>query len=82
MKKFHPILLFGSILIFGTPEYLSKHSALIRNLMKLKGTAKLTVQGEWVSLKVSKYILFEILKNRTWRGCARSRTAPVWTHKL
>ena len=38
-----------------------KHSVLIRNLIKLKGTAKLTVQGEWVCLKDSKYIMFEIL---------------------
>ena len=35
----------------------------MRNLIKLKGTAKLTAQGEWVSLKDSKYILFEILAN-------------------
>ena len=44
------------------------NSALIRNLIKLKGTAKLTVQGEWVCLKDPKYILFEILANRTWKG--------------
>ena len=44
------------------------HSALIRNLIKLKGTAKLTAQGEQVGLKDSKYILFEILANRTWKG--------------
>ena len=41
------------------------HSALIRNLMNLKGTVKLTAQGERVCLKDSKYILFEILANRT-----------------
>ena len=34
------------------------HSALIRNLMNLKGTVKLTAQGERVCLKDSKYILF------------------------
>ena len=44
------------------------HSALIRNLIKLKGTVKLTAQGEWVCLKDSKYILFEILAHRTWKG--------------
>ena len=44
------------------------HSALIMNLIKLKGTAKLTAQGEWVCLKDSKYILFEILENQTWKG--------------
>ena len=44
------------------------HSALISNLIKLKGTAKLHVQGEWVCLKDSKYILFEILTHRTWKG--------------
>ena len=42
------------------------HSALIRNLIKLKGTAKLSAQDERVCLKDSKYILFEILENRTW----------------
>ena len=41
------------------------HSALIRNLIKLKGTVKLTAQGERVCLKDSKYILFEILAHRT-----------------
>ena len=44
------------------------HSALIRNLIKLKGTTKLTVPGEQVYLKDSKYILFEILANKTWKG--------------
>ena len=39
----------------------AKHSALIKNLIKLKGTAKLTAQGEQVCLKDSKYVLFEIL---------------------
>ena len=47
---------------------LTLHVALIRSLIKLKGTAKLTVQGEQVCLKNSKYILFEILANRTWKG--------------
>ena len=41
---------------------------LIRNLIKLKGTAKLSAQCEQVCLKNSKYILFEILANRTWKG--------------
>ena len=41
---------------------------LIMNLLKLKGTAKLTAQGERVCLKDFKYILFEILANRTWKG--------------
>ena len=44
------------------------HSALIRNLIKLKGRVKLTAQGERVRLKDSKYILFEILENHTWKG--------------
>ena len=44
------------------------HSALIRNLIKLKGTAKLTALDEQVCLKDSKYILFEILANRTLKG--------------
>ena len=44
------------------------HSALIRNLIKLKGTAKQTAQDEQVCLKDSKYILFEILAHRTWKG--------------
>ena len=40
------------------------HSALMRNLIKLKSTVKLTAQGERVCLKDSKYILFEILEHR------------------
>ena len=48
------------------------HSALIRNLIKFKGTTKLTAQGEWVCLKDSKYILFENLAHRTWKGHASS----------
>ena len=42
--------------------------ALIMNLIKLKGTAKLTAQGERIYFKESKYILFEILENQTWMG--------------
>ena len=42
--------------------YMLPQSTLIRNVIKLKGTAKLTSQGEPVCLKDSKYILFEILK--------------------
>ena len=41
------------------------HSAQIRNLIKLKYIAKLAAQGEQVCLKDPKYILFEILENRT-----------------
>ena len=48
------------------------HSVLIRNLIKLIGTAKLTAQGEWACLKDFKFILFEILENRTWKGCTSS----------
>ena len=51
---------------------ISQHSALIRNLIKLKGTTKLTAQGGLVCLKNSKYILFKILANRTWNGCTSS----------
>ena len=32
------------------------HCALIRNLIKLKGRAKLTAQGEWLCLKDTKCI--------------------------
>ena len=39
------------------------NSALIRNLIKLKGTATLIVQGEPICLKDYKYILFKILAN-------------------
>ena len=48
------------------------HNGLIRNLIELNGAAKLTAQGERVCLKDSKYILFEILANRTWKGCDSS----------
>ena len=48
------------------------HSAPIWNLIKLKGTAKLTAHGERVWLKHSKYILFEILAHRTWKGSTSS----------
>ena len=55
-----------------------RHSALIRNLIKLKGTAKLTAQGERVCLEDFKYILFEILENPTWRGrTSCSRQSPL-----
>ena len=53
------------------------HSALIRNLIKLKGTAKLTAQGERVCLKDSKYVLFEILAHRKWKG----RASFCWPKK-
>ena len=61
IKKFDH---YGEIFYFS----LKIHSALIRNLIKLKGTAKLTTQDEQVCLKDSKYILIEILENRTWKG--------------
>ena len=48
------------------------HSALIRDLIKLKGTETLAAQGERVCLKDSKHILFEILENQTWKGCDSS----------
>ena len=57
--------------------WVATHSVLIRTLIKLKGIAKLTAQGERVCLKHSKYILFEILAHRTWKGrtssCRRSK---------
>ena len=53
------------------------HSTLIRNLIKLKGTAKLTAQDEQVCLKDNKYILFEILQNQTRKG----RTSSCWPSK-
>jgi len=63
------------------------HSALIRNLIKLKGTAKLTAQGEQVCLKDSKYILFEIIENQTWKGrtsfCRRGKPdLAIWLARL
>ena len=36
--------------------------------MKLKETLTGPAQGEWLCLKDSKYILFEILAFRTWKG--------------
>ena len=51
---------------------ITEYIKLIRNLVKLKGTAKLTAQGERVCLKDVKYILFEILANRTWLGYTTS----------
>ena len=44
----------------------------MRNQMKLKETLMGPAQGEQVCLKGSKYILFEILANRTWKGCTSS----------
>ena len=63
------------------------HSALIRNLIKLKGTAKLTAQGEQVCLKDSNYTLFEILANRIWKGhtssCRPSKpNLAIWLVRL
>ena len=49
------------------------HSALIMNVIKLKGTAKLIAQGERVCLKDSKYVSFEILKI----GHGRAVKAPA-----
>ena len=46
---------------FLTKPYIGLHSALIRNLIKLKSTAKLIAQGERVCHKDSKHIFFEIL---------------------
>ena len=48
------------------------HSAAIVNLTKLQKTLMGPAQGEQVCLKDSKYILFEILANRTWKGCTNS----------
>ena len=49
-KSFPPIRFFSKLL---KPI----HSALIRNLIKLKGTAKLTAQSERVCVKDFKYVL-------------------------
>ena len=38
------------------------------NLTNLQKTLMVLAQGEQVCLKDSKYILFEILANRTWKG--------------
>ena len=48
------------------------HSRPMRNQIKLKETLTGPAQGEWVCHKDSKYILIEILANRTWKGCASS----------
>ena len=40
--------------------------------MKLKETLIGPAQGEWVCFKESKYIFFEILAHRTWKGWASS----------
>ena len=48
------------------------HSRPMRNQMKLKETLMGPAQGEQVCHKDSKYILFEILANRTWKGCTSS----------
>ena len=40
--------------------------------MKLKETLMGPAQGEQLCLKDSKYILFEILANKTWKGCISS----------
>ena len=53
------------------------HSALVRNLIKMKGTANLTAEGERVSLKDSKNILFETLAHQTWKGRTNS-CKPIW----
>ena len=39
----------------------------------MKRTVKLIAQGEQVCLKDSKYVLFEILENQTWKGRTSSR---------
>ena len=53
------------------------------NLTNLQKTLMGPAQGEWVCLKDSKYILFEILANRTWKGrtssCKTSQTdLAIW----
>ena len=55
-------------LMDGLERTRTVHSALIRNLIKLKGTTNLIAQGEQVCLKDSKYILFVILATHC-NGC-------------
>ena len=50
----------------------TEHSAPSWNLMKFQIPKIKTMQGEQVCLKDSKNILFEILANRTWKGCTSS----------
>ena len=47
------------------------------NQMELKETVTGHGQDEWVCSKDSKYILFEILANRTWKGL----TSSCWPSK-
>ena len=49
-----------------------KHSRPMRNEMKLKEILMGSAQHEWLCLKDSKYILFEILAHRTWKGSTSS----------
>ena len=44
----------------------------MRNQIKLKETLTGPVRGVKVCLKDSKHILFDILKNKTWKGCDSS----------
>ena len=52
------------------------------NLIKVKGTAKLTAQGERVCLKDSKYILFEILGHGRAVQAHVGRASPIWQFGL
>ena len=70
IMKINPCAL--SHLLFPSDLHIGKHSAAMVNLTNLQKTLMVSAQVQQVCLKDSKYILFEILANRTWKGCASS----------
>ena len=66
------VLAYSMATIIFFLVHITPHSRPMRNQMKLKETLMGPVQGEWVCLKDFKYILFEILALRRWKGCALS----------
>ena len=50
----------------------------MRNQVKLEETLTEPVQGEWVRLKDSKYILFEILGNGRAILVPACQASPIW----
>ena len=55
-----------------TTNFVMDHSRPLKNQMKLKETLTGPAQDEQLCLKDSKYILFEILAHRTWKGSTSS----------
>ena len=83
MKHLKPFFLLKKNLIKRSLTLLStepniyidhKHSVLIRNLIKLKGTEKLAVQGEQVCLKDYKYTANFLLVDSTDFFCVQNPT--------